>query len=257
MVEHWLGEETFRDGIRAYLRKYSWSNASAEDLWSTLAATSKKPVDEVMRTFVMQAGAPLVHASETCADGQRRVALSQERRRLRGQASAETWSIPMCERTLGTTPDERCGIVATKEATLLRGPCNGPPLLLDAAGSGYYVIDYSPEQRAAIRANLGKLTPEEEIALHGAEWLLVRHLGRGAGAPLPRAEALPRPAPLSVVESIASNLQFLDERVVTDADRPRWQAAVRELMRGQAPPSGRVPSSESEDARTRRAVGVR
>jgi aminopeptidase N len=254
MIEHWLGEETFRDGIRTYLRKYSWSNATAEDLWSTLAATSKKPVDEVMRTFVVQAGAPLLHASETCVDGQRRVALSQERMLMRGEASAETWSIPMCERTLGATADERCGIVATKEATLLRGPCNGAPLLLNAAGSGYFLVDYSPEQRAAIRANLGKLTPEEEIALHGDEWLLVRYLRRDAGDYLTLAEALPRPAPLQVVESIASNLQFLDERVVTDAERPRWQAAVRELLRGQAPPSWRAASSESDEARTRRAI---
>jgi aminopeptidase N/puromycin-sensitive aminopeptidase len=254
MLEHWLGEATFRDGIRTYLRKYSWSNATAEDLWSTLAAASGKPVDEVMRTFVVQAGAPLVHASETCADGQRRVTLSQERMLLRGEASAETWSIPMCERTLGVSADERCGIVATKEATLLRGPCNGAPLLLNATGSGYFVVDYSAEERAAIRANLAKLTPEEEIALHGDEWLLVRYLRRDAGDYLALAEALPRPAPLEVVESMAASLQFLDERVVTDAERPRWQAAVRELMRGQAPPSWRAASNESDEARAQRAV---
>src|ERR1043165_1955044 len=84
MIEHWLGEETFRDGIRAYLRKYSWSNAAAEDLWSTLAATSKQPVDEVMATFVVQPGAPIVHASETWVNGERRVTLTQERMLLRG-----------------------------------------------------------------------------------------------------------------------------------------------------------------------------
>ena len=254
MIEHWLGEATFRDGIRAYLRKYSWSNATAEDLWSTLAATSGKPVDAVMRTFVVQAGAPLVHASETCAEGQRVVSLSQERMMRRGEAPPETWSIPMCERTLGAASDEHCGIVATKEATLMRAPCNGAPTLLNAAGSGYYVVDYSPEERAAIRANLAKLTPEEEIALHGDEWLLVRYLRRDAGDYLTLAEALPRPTPLVVVESIASNLEYLDERVVTDAERPRWQAAVRELMRGQASPSWREESGESDEARTRRAV---
>jgi aminopeptidase N len=31
MVEHWVGEEPFRNGIGAYLKKYSWSNASGED----------------------------------------------------------------------------------------------------------------------------------------------------------------------------------------------------------------------------------
>src|SRR5436305_1502151 len=100
MVEHWLGEAAFREGIQAYLRKYSYGNAAAEDLWSTLAAASKKPVDEVMATFVIQPGAPLVHASETCVGGERNVSLTQERMQLRASTSAETWSIPLCERTL-------------------------------------------------------------------------------------------------------------------------------------------------------------
>jgi aminopeptidase N len=254
MIEHWLGEETFRDGIRAYLRKYSWSNAAAEDLWSTLAATSKKPVDEVMRTFVMQPGAPLVHVSESCVGGERRVMLTQERMLLRGESSSETWTIPLCERTLGAAADERCAIVGQKTATIVRGACDGAPLLLNATGAGYFIADYSAEERAAIRANLGKLTPEEEIALHGDEWLLVRFMRRDVGDYLRLTEALPRPAPREIVESISSNLLFIDERLVSDAERPRWQAAVRELMRGQAPASWRVLGKESDEARAQRAV---
>jgi aminopeptidase N len=256
MIEHWLGEETFRDGIRAYLRKYSYSNAAAEDLWSTLAATSKKPVDEVMATFVVQPGAPLLHASETCVNGERRVTLTQERMLLRGDTSLSVWSIPLCERTLGTASDERCGIVATKEATLTHGPCGGAPLLLNATGSGYFVVDYSPEERAALRANLGALTPREEVALHGDEWLLVRDLRRDVGDYLTLAEALPRPAPRDVVESLAGNLEYLNERLVTDTMRPRWQAAVRELLRGHAAASWRGAAGESDEARAARGSVV-
>ena len=133
---------------------------------------------------------------------------------LRGESSAETWSIPMCERTLGTASDERCGIVAQKEATLVRGPCGGAPMLLNATGSGYFVVDYSAEERAAIRTSLAQLTPREEIALHGDEWLLVRYLRRDVGDYLTLAEALPRPAPREIVESIAANLQVIDERLL-------------------------------------------
>jgi aminopeptidase N len=254
MIEHWLGEEAFRDGIRAYLRKYSWSNAAAEDLWSTLAETSHKPVDEVMRTFVVQPGAPLVHASETCVGGERHVTLSQERMLRSGESAAETWAIPLCERTLGTASDERCGIVTAKEATLVRGPCGGAPVFLNATGSGYFVVDYSPEERAAIRANLGRLTPREEIALHGDEWLLVRYLRRDVGDYLTLADALPRPAPREIVEALSGNLQIINERLVPDALRPRWQAAVRELMRDQAPASWRVLGKESDEARAQRAA---
>ena len=135
-----------------------------------------------MRTFVIQPGAPLVHASETCAGGERRVTLSQERMLLSGDAPPDaTWSIPLCERTLGTAADERCGILSAKTATLARGPCDGAPFLLNAAGRGYFVSDHSAEERLAILKSVARLTPEEEIALHGDEWLLVRYLRRDVG----------------------------------------------------------------------------
>src|SRR5438105_11914924 len=78
MVEAWLGRDVFRDGIRAYLTKYSWSNASGEDFWRTMSESSKQPVDAVMKSFVDQAGAPLLHVSESCAEGGRRVKIEQE-----------------------------------------------------------------------------------------------------------------------------------------------------------------------------------
>ncbi len=45
MVENYLGEETFRRGVQAYLKKHSYANATAEDFWNTLAQESGKPVD--------------------------------------------------------------------------------------------------------------------------------------------------------------------------------------------------------------------
>src|SRR6202034_1510875 len=36
MTEHYLGEDTFRDGVRRYLRAHMYGNATAEDFWNTL-----------------------------------------------------------------------------------------------------------------------------------------------------------------------------------------------------------------------------
>src|SRR5205814_2172815 len=46
----------------------------------------------------------------------------------------------------------------------------------------------------------------------------------------------------------------IDERLVSDEGRARCQAAVRELMRDQAPASWRVMAKESEEARAQRAA---
>src|SRR5205814_6889724 len=121
MVEHWLGEETFRDGIRAYLAKYSWSNAAAEDFWGTMAAVSKKPVDQVMKSFVDQPGAPLLHVDRSCVDGKSTAAVSQERFMIRGaHGTDQTWRVPLC------IPGSGCAIVTQKNGTLAAGDCGSP-----------------------------------------------------------------------------------------------------------------------------------
>ena len=37
MIEGFLGEEPFREGIRQYMRKHARGNAVADDLWRALA----------------------------------------------------------------------------------------------------------------------------------------------------------------------------------------------------------------------------
>ena len=46
MTEHYLGEDTFRDGVRRYLQAHIYGNATAEDFWNTLQTSSGKPVDK-------------------------------------------------------------------------------------------------------------------------------------------------------------------------------------------------------------------
>ena len=66
MVEAWVGEEAFRKGVNAYIEKFKYGNARAEDFWGTLRRVTGKPVDKVMAGFVDQPGVPIVDASVTC-----------------------------------------------------------------------------------------------------------------------------------------------------------------------------------------------
>ena len=81
MVEGCVGEEAFRKGVNAYIERYKYGNARAEDFWGTLATATGKPVDRVMATFVDQPGVPLVSAEIKCAGAGEaaNVVLSQER----------------------------------------------------------------------------------------------------------------------------------------------------------------------------------
>ena len=60
MIEAWVGEDAFRTGVNAYIDRFKYSNARAEDFWGTLTASTGKPVDRVMSGFVDQPGVPFV-----------------------------------------------------------------------------------------------------------------------------------------------------------------------------------------------------
>ena len=44
MLEQYLGDEVFRDGIRHYLKKHSYANTVTTDLWDALEEVSGQPV---------------------------------------------------------------------------------------------------------------------------------------------------------------------------------------------------------------------
>ena len=43
MVEQWLGEDVFRQGMIAHIEAHAWQNATGADLWNALTRVSAQP----------------------------------------------------------------------------------------------------------------------------------------------------------------------------------------------------------------------
>lgn len=64
MLESFLGPETFKNGIRKYLKAYEYSSAATKDLWQWLTNEANETginVAEVMETWTLQMGFPVVN----------------------------------------------------------------------------------------------------------------------------------------------------------------------------------------------------
>ncbi len=64
MLAEYLGEKTFRDGLRYYLKKHSFKNASTGQLWEAFEKVSGKPVKKLMLNWTGAPGYPLVKVVE-------------------------------------------------------------------------------------------------------------------------------------------------------------------------------------------------
>ena len=60
MLERYLGAERFRAGVRHYLEAHRFGNTETADLWDAIEAASGEPVRDVMDSWILQGGFPLV-----------------------------------------------------------------------------------------------------------------------------------------------------------------------------------------------------
>lgn len=64
MLSTYLGEDTFLEGVRKYLKKHAYGNTVTGDLWSSLSDASGRDIDSVMDTWTKHVGFPVVTVTE-------------------------------------------------------------------------------------------------------------------------------------------------------------------------------------------------
>jgi puromycin-sensitive aminopeptidase len=109
MVYHYLGETSFRDGLRLYLKRHIYGNTVTADLWSALGEVSKQPVSEVVGGWTSQPGYPIISLDDVAITQQRYFASPRE---AEANSVHTTWSIPMTEDRLVTKASEPIGDLA-------------------------------------------------------------------------------------------------------------------------------------------------
>jgi len=91
MIEAYIGEDAFRDGVQRYLNAHAYGNATGSDLWSSLEHVSGKQVKKIMSQWIKRPGYPVVTAS--LRDGM--LDLKQERFLISAEPDGSTWPIPL------------------------------------------------------------------------------------------------------------------------------------------------------------------
>jgi aminopeptidase N/puromycin-sensitive aminopeptidase len=233
MLESYLGEETFRAGVNAYLKKHQYANATAADFWNAQASTSKKPVDQIMPTWVKQAGEPIVNVKAQCSGNSTNVTLSQQRyyfdREKFDSPGDQLWQIPLCLKgsANGTT---KCEVLTKKETTFILDGCS-TWVLANAGASGYFRVGYQPEAVRALAADAEtKLTPAERIAIQNDIWASVRVGREPVGDYLAFAQGLQSDRNRAVIEDVLGRLNYIGQYLVTDNDRDSYRAWLRQYL---------------------------
>jgi aminopeptidase N len=262
MLEAYLGPETFRQGVSAYVKQHSYGNATAEDFWSALAKASNKPVDRIMPTFVKQPGAPMVSVTTQCNGGSTTVKLTQRRyfydRSLFEAGSNEVWQIPVCMKDSAQGTKTKCQLLTKKEEALTLPGCS-QWVLANAGATGYYRSGYEPESIRALTKNIEtSLTPAERIRLLGDSWASMRVGRLQIGEYLGLAQGFAPERTRAVVRQLAGQLEYIGDHLVEDNDRQEYELWVRNLLSPTAKELGwQAHSGESDETKSLRTTVLR
>jgi aminopeptidase N len=244
MLESFLGEDVFRDGIRRYMAAHEYSNTTTADLWNALSKASNKSVGEIAAGWTEQPGFPVVEVKRA-ADG--KVQLSQERFTVNFKnASPLLWQIPLTYSVVGGTSTTL--LMTDKTASLENIPADRA-LKLNVNGAGNYRVEYDEPSWQLLLKALPKLGTEDRVNLMSDAWALVQ-AGR---APVSRylglVEKLPASTDLAEREQIINVLDFMNDLLVGSSEREKFQRYARSLLRptfetlGWEPKAGEPPNS--------------
>ncbi len=170
MLEQHIGADVFRDGVRTYLKAHAYGNTVTSDLWDALENASGAPVRDVMDTFILQGGHPLVSL--------RGDALSQQPFALgpvpAGAISSigNEWRVPLAVRALPA--DGEAG--APVRHLVLEG--DPEPIteagrglaVVNAGGWGMFRVGYESAHRTMLAEHLPELSPLERTNLLADTW---------------------------------------------------------------------------------------
>ena len=237
MLEQFLGEEVFRDGVRRYLAEHLHGNTDNEDLWDALEAASGQPVRDLMQAWIFRGGHPLVEAT-TGDDGS--VQLVQSPFRYDGEDEGVRWAVPVRLRT--ATGEHRLLLDPSRDATVVEAVADIADLhSLNVDASGFYrtTLLPSPGSPATERA--------AAVADHWAQVLAGRV---GHGSFLELAGSLADDTDLGVWQAILGGLTTLD--VLAPG---RFAGRAAEIL---GPPIERLgwEASPADDDRSRQLRGL-
>ena len=226
MLESFLGEDVFRDGIRRYIEAHKYSNTTTADLWNALSEASNKSVGEIAAGWTEQPGFPVVNVKRQ-ADGE--VRLTQERFTVNFKnAPPLFWQIPLTYSVVGQTP---ATLLMNAKTAVLENIPTDRALKLNVNGAGNYRVEYDDPSWQLLLKALPNLGAEDRVNLMSDAWALVQAGRAPVSLCFGLVEKLPASTDLAEREQMIDVLEFINRLLINSAARQGFQQYARSLLR--------------------------
>ena len=214
MIEDYVGEKDFRNGVRRYMKENAYGNAKTADLWRAIDAETDAPVMDIAHDFTTQPGVPMIYVDDVrcnSAGTKSTVTVRQGRYGADAESKADvlTWRTPV--RASSDESDEITRVIVSgqKQQKISVDGCGA--VKLNAGEAGYYRTNYAVEPYAALVEVFTTLSSEDQLGLLNDAFAL----GAASDAPFSRFLELVTLTPVDgepvISQSVTFNLFALNE----------------------------------------------
>jgi aminopeptidase N len=232
MLENYLGEQAFREGIRSYMAAHAYGNSTTTDLWQALERAAGKQVAGVAASFTEQDGVPLVIAETACRGDAQTMALRQDRFVIAPSAAAalpsRNWQIPVAVGPLQRKQPEEMLLQGSAEVPA--GSC-GEAVKVNLGDIGYYRVEYGPISRVVLTKSLGRMSVDDRLNFVTDSWALVQAGRAEPSSYLALVEAIAADDHRAVWDQVMSSLNGFNRLSRDRAERPAIRAYARAKLR--------------------------
>ena len=240
MLESFLGEEAFRDGIRRYTEAHKYSNSTTADLWNALSEASGKPVADIAAGWTEQPGFPVVNVKR---EANNKVALSQERFTINFKGNPNlTWKIPLTYLIDGQSAAATL-LMSEKAVTLEDVPADRA-LKLNVEGAGNYRVAYDEASWKLLLATLPGMNVPDQVNLLSDAWAFVQEGRKPLSFYTDLVDRLPASTALAVREQIINAFNSIDHLLVGTAEQETFRRYARGVLRPTLDALGLQPKAE-------------
>ena len=229
MLENYVGEDAWREGVRAYMKKHAYGNTVSSDLWSAVQSAAGKPILDIANDFTNQPGIPLIKVdSATCAGGNTTLQFTQgEFTKDRPDKQPLRWRVPVVAQSVGGARVDT--VIDGGKGSLVVPGCGA--VVVNAGQAGYYRTLYGDAQFAALGKDFARLDPIDQLGIMNDTWALGMAGLRPASDYLDLAKGVSADADPAIWADIAGTLGSIDNYLKgNDAAQKRFQKYARGVL---------------------------
>jgi puromycin-sensitive aminopeptidase len=225
MIEQFIGEEAFRQGVGNYLRDHAYGNTVTADLWAGLNSASGQPVGEIMDTWILQRGFPQLEVVPSGSG----IRISQRRYLTIPDESDQTlWQVPVQTRQLGNSDATEKFLLKEPEVDRDFDSANG--VIVNAGGHGFYRVRYEGGLFTALVDNLSSLDELERYMLVDDTWAFVESGQQPSTDYLRLVSAYREETEPAIWGAVLGGVAAIGHHLVDDDHRPSFARWVSELV---------------------------